>query len=91
MLGGGPLHRVNHPRIQQRMRHAADPTRRAAGSRWAFLTVRGPGPARAAFLLKDFVVVKNFRRYSVGNPSQQQKFTLTGWHLRYSVLKRPLL
>jgi hypothetical protein len=38
----------------------------------AFRAVRRPG---AASFVKDFVVVKDFRRYSVGNPSQQQKFT----------------
>jgi hypothetical protein len=38
-------------------------------------TGAGFGLPRAAFLLKDFIVVKDFRRCSVGNPSQQQKFT----------------
>jgi hypothetical protein len=54
--------------------HAAPPRRRGRVA-VGFLAVRGSQPARGASLLKDFVVVKDFRRCSVGNPSQQQKFT----------------
>jgi hypothetical protein len=41
--------------------------------------------------MKDFVVVKDLLRNGAENPSQQQKFTVNGWRLRYLVQGRLLL